>query len=183
VRCCCVRCEDADNNCNVLRLVDLVVIRSLFHSQIGASGRFLRGSTRSDGQAGGKGNGARPRGRATVACLISLPGSPWPAAWVGWWVSGPRSIELRGTIVCCCFDFVAPGSERPDHASPSPKRAQSDDVRPRVIHRDPSSSQPSRLVFRSPSSYTAFPTVVICQVFYYINVVSISAGVPLNIQN
>jgi hypothetical protein len=25
---------------------DLVVIRSLFHSQIGASGRFLRGSTR-----------------------------------------------------------------------------------------------------------------------------------------
>lgn len=163
---------------------DLVVIRSLFHSQIGASGRFLRGSTRSDGQAGGKGNG-----RDLVGCNGN-GGLPHFSSWFtlaggvvtgGCWVGGPRSIEVRGTIVCCCFDFVAPGSERPDHASKSqesPERRRTAKGIPLII-----TTLSPRLVSRSPSFYTAFLTVVICQVFYYIYVVSMSARVPLNVGN
>jgi hypothetical protein len=103
------------------------------------------------------------------------------AGWVMVLVVGPRSIELRGTIVCCCFDFVAPGSERPDHASKSksqesPERRRTAKGYPLII--TTLSSHLSQSI-----SYTAFYTVVFCQVFYYIYVVSISARVPLNIQN
>jgi hypothetical protein len=91
-------------------------------------------------------------------------------------VAPDRSKKVRGTI---SFVVVLISLPRDQNAQ---TKFKSKSQEPRAIERRLTakgihrSSQPSRLVFRSPSSYyTAFPTVVICQVFYYIYVVSISA--------
>lgn len=104
-----------------------------------------------------------------MACLISLPGSCWLGGW-------PPIDRIAGNhLVCCCFDFVAPGSERPDHApksqeSPERRRTAKGNPSRSIDHHNPLVSSFAVHLFTLHLLRLSF-----CQVFYYIYVVSISA--------